>query len=80
MARMTARHFHPRADGVKIHRDIRVRLAELNIGPTFLAEQIGVSRQYVNKVLTGEKTPAADTRRRIEELLDVERGWLSERI
>ena len=58
-------------------------MAELNIGPTHLAEQFGVSRQYINKVLTGEKAKGektADTRRRIEELLDVERGWLSERI
>jgi len=76
MAELTTTKFHPRRG---IHKDVRVRMAELDIGPSILGQKIGVSRQYVSLILSGARK-ASRVRRQLEKMLEVEEGWLDGRL
>lgn len=56
----------------KIRRAVRVSLAERDMTQTDLAEKIGVSRQYVSRIMQGQVGKVPDAWVRILDALDLE--------
>lgn len=51
-----------------IGKSIRLSLAEINERQTWLADQMGVSRAYVNRMANGTSVPGGKTIERIAEI------------
>ena len=57
------------------HR-VRTRMTQLGITQSQLAQQMGVTRQYISHLMTGHRNPGLDTLEKTANALDVPATWL----